>query len=367
MAEKLGSSIGAGKTELDTPALCLDLEVVEENIRQMANFFQGSPVRLRPHVKTHKSPYLAHLQMEAGAIGITCAKLGEAEVMAMSGLKDILIANQIVGEAKILRLVNLASYSEPMVAVDDAQNAADLSKAAIERGIRLRVLIEVDVGMHRCGVAPGEDTLSLAKDVVGLPGIQLEGLMGYEGHAVMIKDPNLRKQTAVDSMRVLTGTADLLRREGIEVGIVSAGGTGTFDITGSVPGVTELQVGSYVTMDAQYRDEVGIGFGCALTLLTTVISIRGDDFAVVDAGLKAITRDFGLPKVVSPKGWEIIGLSEEHARLRRLGGPRVRIGDKVEILPNHGCTTINLHDEYFAFRKGVVETILPIAARGKIR
>ena len=189
--------------------------------------------------------------------------------------------------------------------------------------------------------------------------------MGYEGHTVMIPDARVRKKKTEASLKRLMHTVALLRRNHVPVKIVSSGGTGTYAITGAFPGITELQVGSYVTMDAQYRERVGIDFGYGLTLLATVASARGDDHAITDAGLKALTRDFGLPVVVDPPGWEIITLSEEHGRLRRKDGPPLKPGDRVEIVPDHGCTTINLHDEYHVIRRGVVEAVWPIAARGR--
>jgi len=360
------SSIGTPKADLDTPALCLDIEVVEANIRRMADAVRDGPVRLRPHAKTHKSPMLAQMQLAAGAIGITCAKLGEAEVLAAAGIRDILIANQIVGAGKIARLANLAAHTEIMVAVDDAANVADLDAAAQAKGVRLRALVELDIGMGRCGVLPGEPALELARRVVASPGLRFEGLMGYEGHTVMIKDPEMRRARTEASLKLLVDTAGLLRRHGIPVAIISSGGTGTYFITGRYPGVTEIQVGSYITMDGQYREEVGIDFAYGLTVLASVVSVHGPDRAEVDAGLKTVTRDFGLPTLIDPPGWELVGLSEEHGHIRRTGGVPLRPGDKVEIVPNHGCTTINLHDEYHMIRRGVLEAVWPIAARGKV-
>jgi D-serine deaminase-like pyridoxal phosphate-dependent protein len=360
-----GYSIGMHMADIDTPALCLDIETVEANINHMAGYFRDSPVRLRPHSKTHKSPTLAHMQLEAGAIGITCAKLGEAEVMVAAGIKDILIANQIVGRGKIARLVNLASHSEVMVAVDDAANVADLNAAAQAKGVSLRTLIEVDIGMQRCGAAPGQPVLDLARKIVASPGLRFEGLMGYEGHAIFTEDIDERRAETQASLKLLTDSAELLRREGISVQIVSSGGTGTYFITGAYPGITELQVGSYITMDSQYRNLPGVDFECGLTLLATVISTRGDDHAITDAGMKAITQDFGFPVVINPPGWELTYLAEEHGFLARLDGPPLKRGDKVTIVPNHGCTTINLHDHYYVTRRGVLEAVWPIAARGK--
>ena len=360
------SPIGTAKPDLDTPALCLDIEAVEANIKRMADLFRDGPVRLRPHAKTHKSPILAQMQLAAGAIGITCAKLGEAEVLAAAGIKDILIANQITGAGKIARLVNLAGYTEVMVAVDDAANVAEFDTAAQAKGVRLRVLVELNIGMERCGVLPGEPALALAQRVAASPGLRLEGVMGYEGHTVFIQDPQERREKTEASVELLVDTANLLRRHGIPVKIVSSGSTGTHLITGRYPGVTEIQAGSYITMDSQYRDEVGIDFAYGLTVLASVTSVPAPDRAFIDAGLKTLTRDFGLPKVIDPPGWDLTRLSEEHGHLHRAGGAPLQPGDKVEIVPNHGCTTINLHDEYHVLRQGVLEAVWPIAARGKV-
>jgi D-serine deaminase-like pyridoxal phosphate-dependent protein len=359
------SPIGAVKTDLDTPALCLDIEVVQRNIRRMADYFADGPVRLRPHSKTHKSPMLARMQLDAGAIGITCAKLGEAETMAAAGIKDILIANEVVAPGKITRLVNLAATTEVIVAADDANNVQHLNDAALAKGVRLRVLVEVDIGHGRCGVLPGQPALELACVIAGAPGLRFAGLMGYEGHSVMTPDPAKRRSETEASLALLTGTADLLRQEGIPVEIVSSGGTGTYFITGRYPGITEVEAGSYITMDRQYREVIGIDFEYGLSVLSTVISVRGDDHAICDAGLKALTWDFGMPLVIDPPGWELTGLSEEHGHLRRAGGQPLPIGAKVEIVPNHGCTTINLYATYHVLRRGVLEALWPVAGRGR--
>ncbi len=359
------SLIGSSKQALDTPALCLDIEAVERNIRRMADFFRGGSVRLRPHIKTHKSPMLAQRQLAAGAIGITCAKLGEAEVMAAAGIRDILIANEVVGPAKIARLVNLAAYADVIVAVDNAANVADLSAAAVAKGVRPRALVEVDIGHGRCGVQPGQPALELARLVDTSPGLRLAGLMGYEGHSIMIPDKDERRAVTEASLALLTDTAELLRGHGLPVDIVSSGGTGTYFITGRYPGITEVEAGSYITMDRHYREVVGIDFEYGLTILSTVISTRGADHAICDAGLKALTRDFGMPLVLDPPGWELTGLSEEHGHLRRVDGPPLSIGARVEIVPNHGCTTINLHDRYHVVRGDVLEAVWPVAARGR--
>jgi len=359
--------VGLRQEELDTPALCIDLPLMEANIARMAAYFADRPAVLRPHTKTHKSPLLAHKQIAAGAIGVTCAKLGEAEVMALAGINDILIANQIVGRRKIARLVNLAAYTEVMVAVDDPANVAELDAAAQAKGVRLRVVLEVNIGMGRCGIEPGEPALALARQVAAAPGLRFEGVMGYEGHTVMIPDLQERRRQTEASVKLLVETKELIEAAGFPVPIVSSGGTGTYQITGDYPGVTEIQAGSYITMDTQYRDVVGMDFECALYVLAQVISTPKSGLAIIDAGLKTMTRDFGLPVVAKPEGWHVLYLSEEHGALQRDDGPPLKPGDRVQVWPNHGCTTINLHDHYMALRDGVVEGVWPITGRGKLR
>ena len=358
--------IGMPKEEIDTPALLLDLDKLEANIARMAAYFADRPAALRPHTKTHKCPIIAHKQIEAGAIGVTCAKLDEAEVMALAGIKDILIANQIVGRRKIERLMGLAAWTEVMVAVDDARNVADLSAAATSRGVSLRVLVEVDVGMGRCGVEPGEPAVALARQVASSPGLVFEGLMGYEGHAVLRPTFEERKEKAEAAMALLVGAKEQVEAAGLEVRIVSGGGTGTYNISGAYPGVTEIQAGSYATMDVRYRD-CGVDFECALTCLATVISTPRPGVAITDAGMKALTPEFGMPEVVGREGIVVTKLSEEHGALKLADGVSLRPGDKIELIPSHGCTTINLHDEFYALRDGIVEAIWPIGARGGFR
>ncbi len=357
--------IGRKKNEIETPALCLAIDKVQRNLVSMAEFFKPLPSGLRPHFKTHKTPLLARMQVEAGAVGITCAKLGEAEVLGQAGIRDILIANQIVGADKIRRLVNLAAYTDVMVAVDEAENLRQLAAAAQEKHVVLRVLIEYDVGMGRCGVRTPEAALTLTRLIAELPALRFEGIMGYEGHAVMIPDYAQRQEVVATAMRSLVGLRDHLQKQGFAVPIVSAGGTGSYTITGCFEGVTEIQAGSYLTMDAQYRDKVGIDeFECALTMLTRVIHTH-DRIAVVDAGLKCCTTEFGMPMVASCAGWRVSKLSEEHGFLEREGGEELKMGDTVELIPSHGCTTINLHDVYHVTRDNVVEAVWPIAARGR--
>ena len=358
--------IGTPREQLDTPVLLIDLDVMESNIKKMADYIRGVDAELRPHAKTHKTPILAHKQMEAGAIGITCAKLGEAEVMVEGGIKDILIANEIVPQQKIARLVNLARHADMMVAVDDPNNVENLSQAAQDKGVNLRILVDVDIGMKRCGVPPGKPALQLAQKVAESRNLIFAGLMGYEGHTVTIPGFEERKHEAEKALTLLLDTKEMVEQSGLEVGIVSGGGTGTYNITGQFPGVTEVQAGSYIFMDGSYR-RVLKDFDCALTVLTTVISRPAKDRAITDAGMKTVTKESGLPEVKGMDDVKLAHLSEEHGKLDLSNSDAdLKPGDKIELIPSHGCTTINLHDYYFGLRDGKLEAVWSIAGRGKV-
>jgi len=353
--------------DLDTPALLLDLDAFERNVQKMADFMAAREANLRPHVKTHKCSAIAKLQIEAGAQGLTCAKLGEAEAMADAGIRDLLIANQVVGGVKIQRLVELAKRSDVIVAAEAFENAEQISKAASAAGVKVNVIIEVDNGMGRCGTLPGEPTLELARAIMGLDGLTFRGVMGYEGHAVLIPDLDEKRQVATESAELLLATVRALREDGIDVEIVSAGGTGTYMITSDIEGITEIEAGSYVVMDTTYSRVVP-DFENALFLLSTVISRRDNEWVVTDMGKKGATEEFGLPELVGMDTAKLVSLSEEHAKLQALDPAcPLQPGDKVQFIPSHCCTTINLHDEYFCVRNGKLEAVWPIDARGKMR
>jgi D-serine deaminase-like pyridoxal phosphate-dependent protein len=366
MMPSLFSTIpGVEKSQIDTPALLIDLDAMEFNMKTMASFFQGTRTSLRPHFKTHKTPVLAHMQLQAGAIGMTCAKVGEAEVLVNAGIDDILIANQIIGPQKIARLASLARQTRITVAVDSEENIRDLSAGSQVFGSLIHVVIEIDVGLGRCGVPPGERAVALARLISGMPGLAFAGLLGYEGQAVFLNDRKARQEAVDQAMHKLVSTADLLRQAGFVVEIVSAGGTGTYDLTGRYPGITEVEAGSYILMDTRYR-QVGLPFRCALTLLATVISIPARGRAVIDAGKKALTVENGLPEISIPAGARLVNLNEEHGILEvdpdRL---ELKVGDKVEIIPSHVCTTVNLHEVFYAIRENRLVATWPISARGK--
>jgi D-serine deaminase-like pyridoxal phosphate-dependent protein len=352
--------------QLDTPVLLLDLDAFEHNLIKMAQFFADKPTALRPHAKTHKCPEIARRQLQAGAIGITCAKVGEAEVMAQAGVQDILIANQIVGQTKIDRLTDLAARCELMVAVDDPTNVAALSQACQSASVSLRVLIEVDIGLKRCGVAPGTPALSLAQQVADSPNLRLAGLLGYEGHLVSIADPEERRTKVIQALIPLQATHDLLKENGLPVEIVSGGGTGTYDISGTYPPMTEIEAGSYVMMDNSYI-KVRPEFKTALMVLSTVVSRPTPDRVITDAGKKAITTDHGLPQPMDAPGAAVRRLSEEHGILELAdpGAVQLNPGDKIRLVPSHCCTNVNLYDALYVIQDGALVDIWPIAARGR--
>ena len=344
------------KSDIDTPALILDLDVVEENIAAMARYFRDRPQKLRPHFKTPKTPEIARLQLAAGAIGITAAKLGEAEVLARAGLGPILIANQVAGAAKIDRLFAVAARVDTIATVESEFNIQELEAGATRAGRAIDVVIEVDTGMHRCGAESPEEAVALARRIKRGP-LRYRGVMGYEGHAVLLPDREKREKTARDALTVLSRHVDALRSAGLTPEIVSAGGTGTYDIAGSWPDVTEVQAGSYVFMDGAYRvvrPDLGKS---ALTLLATVISRRGDR-AIIDAGMKSLTNEFGPPQGKNLPV-KVSRLSEEHGHLAA-GDLEIAPGSKIELVPSHGDTTINLHSEYYVVRGDEVVAVWPI-------
>ena len=352
--------------EIDTPALVVDLERMERNIATMARFFADKPAKLRPHWKTPKCAEVAKRQLAAGAIGITCAKLGEAEALAAAGVRaSVLIANQIVGAAKLARLVELARFLPELIIAVDSAAQVDALDAALRNASapapKLGALIEVDTGMHRCGTNAPDETAELARRLAA-GRVAYRGVMGYEGHAVLVTDPAKRKGLAEAAAQALGTHVEALRAAGLAPEIVSSGGTGTYDLTGVVPGVTEIQAGSYVFIDGRYRD-VRADFEPALTLHTTVIHRRGR-LVVTDAGVKSLSSDFGLP-VAFDVGARVVGLSEEHGHVLCDEGVELAPGERLRILPSHGDTTINLHERFYAARGDSVEEIWAIVGRGR--
>ena len=359
---------GTPKEELDTPVFLVDTEIMESNIDKMAAYFRDKPAGLRPHMKHHKCPTIALKQIAAGAVGVCCQKLGEAEAMADGGVKDILITYEVLGRAKIARLIALAQCTNLLVTVDDAANVADLSEAAVAAGTTLGVLVDVNCGQNRCGVDPGEPAIQLARAVSNAPSLELRGICGYEGHLQAVADREDRTLRAHQAMEQVIGTADSIRREGMSCDIVSSGGTGTYNITGDYPGITEVQAGSYVFMDAAYR-RVMDDFQVAGTILTTVVSRASPDRAVLDCGMKGLSTDQWPPEIVGMPGVQVRSVSDEHlsVNLTDEDSRQLRPGDKVELVPGHNDTTVHLHSHLFALRQGRLEEVWEVGGRGRIR
>lgn len=356
--------IGLSEKLIPTPALVLEAEVFENNMNTMMDYLAKTGVNLRPHTKTHKTPMVAHQQIKAGAIGLCCATIGEAETMVNSGLNHILIANEVMGEDKIRRVVSLARYADVMVAVDNAENLGDLSAAAASINVSLGALVEVDVGMGRCGVRTIEEAVELAKKAKELQGINFHGVMGYEGHAQFIPDREERIKAGRTANTKLVAAAEAIRKAGIPVEIVSGAGTGTFDIAGEFSGMTEIQAGSYIFMDLTY-EKIGLPFKQALFVLASVVSCPDDETVVLDSGMKAISVERECPRVVEYENLEILGLAEEHARGHlKTKAPCPKPNDKLHLVMSHCCTTMNLHNKLYVVRNGIVEAIWQIAARG---
>ena len=351
--------IGRHKSEIETPALLLYLDAVEHNVTKMAKQFEGKSCKLRPHMKTHKLPLIAHKQMQAGAVGITCATLSEAKALLEAGIGKVLIANEVVGERKIDKLVHLAGFGDLIVCVDEYENAQAISAAAGKAGRKVNVLVEVNVGLNRCGVEPGKPAVDFLERILGLKHLSFRGFMGYEG-GLYIEDSAKKRETCRQSNQKLVETKELAEKRGHTVEIASAGGSNTWNLTGGYSGITDIQVGSYVTMDA-HNKHFGLDFEQAVTVLATVISRPERARAVTDAGKKSLSTDEGMPICLTP-GVVVSKLNEEHGHVAVEADRQLRAGDKIEIVPSHGCTTIPLYDRYVAIRNDHVESILEIHA-----
>lgn len=346
-------------SDLETPALLLDLSATEKNLLKMCKFLSGGKSSLRPHFKNHQSPWLASKQIDAGAIGITCATLQQAEALARHGIRDILIASEIAGEAKIRQFVELSRQAEVIVALDNVRVASDMARLARDKKATLNVVVDVDVGQHRCGVQPGESVVHLAKSVVE-HGLILRGIMGYEGQ-LQHMPPGPEKDSAIRACAKLAiECKSLIEGYGMSCPIVSAGGTGTYSIMSRCSGITEVQAGTYLTMDNSYF-RIAPEFERALSILVTVISKTGNQRIVVDAGTKALSGERGLPVVKSLKGVELTALHSEHAIIEfRDGATTVDVGDKIEIWVEYSDPTVQLHRRLYGIRRGVVEEVLKL-------
>ena len=353
--------------ELDTPCLTVDLDAFEDNVALCMRRLAG--VRVRPHLKTAKSPQVAELLLEAGAAGICVAKLSEAEVMIAGGIDDVLITTELVGPMKVRRLAQLAirwPQARIRVVVDSWEGAGALD-AALPHA--LETLIDVNVGQDRCGVSP-EDASALADRIRGLERLELVGVQGYEGNLQHVRDPAERRALCDASMRRLELAVGDLRASGHAIDVVSTGGTGTAEFCAAHDVVTEVQPGSFVFMDADYSDTGGVPYRSALTAIATVISRPAPDRAVIDAGLKTLSNDSGPARLLDAPGWSYVHAGDEHGVLTPMDAPErrdLRVGDRVTLQPSHIDTTVNLHDALYAHRAGQIEAAWLVAARGKVQ
>jgi D-serine deaminase-like pyridoxal phosphate-dependent protein len=366
--------IVAPTTSIDTPALVVSEEILHRNIAGMAAFAKSVGVNLRPHIKTHKCVQIARLQLAAGAIGMTCAKVGEAEVMVnQAGVEDVLLAYPIVGDSKFDRLVPLMEKSRIVVAVDSLDAANQLSANMNRHERRIEVAIEVNTGHNRTGVLAGDETVAFALEVARIANLELTGILTHEGQANSAP-PETIEGIALEAGRTMVQTAERIREHGIELPMVSVGSTPAAFYTPTVPGITEMRPGTYV-----FNDNSAFRYGrfgiddCAARFVATVVSRPAPDRAVLDTGSKSLTMD---PSRAHPGHGYIVGhpnvtitkLSEEHGVCDvPVDEPGFNVGDRVEVIPNHICPTVNLMDEMLIVRDGAVIDRWPVAARGRVR
>ncbi|MEK7700452.1 MAG: DSD1 family PLP-dependent enzyme [candidate division NC10 bacterium] len=362
------------RDDIPTPALLLDLDRFETNLARMAAHVKRVGKNLRPHAKTHRCPEIARRQVAAGALGVACAKLGEAEVMAGAGIRGLLITTEIVAPGAMRRLMRLvAAAPDTLIVVDHPENVAVLGREAAADGVIVNVLVDVDVGNRRTGIAPGEPALALARAVAAQPALRFRGLQGYAGHCAHVIGWDKRREASLGALGPLMETRALCARAGLPVEIVAGGSTGTWDIDVELPGLTELQSGSYCVMDLDYRRIGGRSgallteFEMALTVVATVVSVPTRARAMVDAGLKAFSTDKPFPpEPVERPGIEYGFAGDEHGRLAITDPSRApRLGERIEFFPPHCDPTINLYDRIYAVRGDRVEAVWEVAARGR--
>ncbi|MHB2207689.1 DSD1 family PLP-dependent enzyme [Methylobacterium sp. CM6257] len=370
MRNNIPASVGMPVEEVDTPCLLVDLDALERNIDKLGRFMKEHGLRHRAHAKTHKSSDIAVMQIErGGACGVCCQKVSEAEALVSAGIRDVLVSNQVVAPKKIERLAALATRARVLVCVDDLGNVDDLSAAAVKYGVTLECLVEIDVGAGRCGVAPGEPAVAIARKIAAAPGLTFAGLQAYQGKAQHVRDYGERKaliQTAIDETR---RTVELLKGAGLDCAIVAGAGTGSFAMEGGSGVYNELQCGSYVFMDADYqrvKDAEGrpiAEFENSLFIYTAIMSKAKSDVAICDAGLKAQSVDSGLPVVFGRDDVEYVKCSDEHGVISDPGNV-LRLNERLKLIPGHCDPTVNVYDWYVGVRNGRVEAIWPVTARG---
>jgi D-serine deaminase-like pyridoxal phosphate-dependent protein len=352
--------VGQDYRALTTPALLLDRQALERNLAAMAHLLNPR-IQLRPHAKTHKCPQVAARQVAHGAIGVTTATVWEAAALAEAGIDDILIANEVIGETKIRHLAETSRQARLTVAVDEPRNATDLSRAATEADSELGVVVDVDIGMGRCGVRTITDAIDLTRTVSTLPGLRFRGVTGYEGHCALEPDRDLRTERTAKALGHLLAAVEGIESAGFEVEIVASGGTGTYDFTGTKDGITEIQAGSYAFMDTAHAAVVQ-DFEFALTVLSTIISRHGDTL-VLDAGKKTLGLESPTPLLAGHHA-SVQYVAEEHTVVHLNGDSSLQAGDVVKVIPSYCPVTVNLHDVYNVIEEDEVASVWPILARG---
>jgi D-serine deaminase-like pyridoxal phosphate-dependent protein len=365
------AAVGMSLADVDTPSLLLDLDAFERNLELLDASLAGRKIRVRPHAKSHKCPTIALAQLARGAVGVCCQKVSEAEAMVEGGVPDVLIANEVVGAAKAKRLARLAGRARVAVCADDASNVAALDAAAREAGIRLDVLVEVNVGANRCGVEPGDPAADLAQRVASARNLRFAGLQAYQGAAQHLRQVAERRTAIERAVANVKASIAAIEKAGLKCERVTGAGTGTYAFEAASGVYDELQPGSYIFMDADYGrnewTESGIPrFENSLFVWTTVMSRPTAERAVVDAGLKASSVDSGMPRVADLERAEYVKASDEHGVLALRPGARIAVGDKLRLIPGHCDPTVNLYDQFVCVRKGRVEALWPITARGAV-
>ena len=361
---------GMTLAEVDTPALLLDLEAFEHNLDRLDKSLAETRIRVRPHAKSHKCPEIALRQMARGAIGVCCQKVSEAEAMVEGGVMNVLVSNEVVGTPKLARLAALARRARISVCVDNEQNIADLDAAARTAGAKIDVLVEVNVGANRCGVDPGQPCVNLAQRIAAAKHLRFAGLHAYQGAAQHARTPVERKAAIARAVRYVRDTIEALQAQGLKAEIITGAGTGTYQLEAASGVYNEIQPGSYIFMDADYNRNLGEDgkpmqdFEQSLYIWTTVMSRASSERAVVDAGLKAVSVDSGMPLVADLPGVEFTKASDEHGVLKLPQGSTLAVGDKIRLVPGHCDPTVNLYDWIVGLRRDKVECVWPVTARG---
>ncbi|QBR03416.1 DSD1 family PLP-dependent enzyme [Paraburkholderia pallida] len=365
----LPAHVGCRLEDIETPALILDLDAFERNVSKMADYAERAGIRLRPHAKTHRCADIARRQVEKGAVGLCCQKVGEAEALVAAGVRDVLVSNEVLDSRKLRRLAALAKTATVSLCFDAPEQVQAASEAAQELDVELGALVEIDMGMWRCGVAPGEAAAALAVLIDETPGLRFLGLQAYEGKAQHLDIYAERKEAIDHAAALVRQSIEAIEKAGLTCQVVGGGGTGTFRFEGESQLWNELQCGSYIFMDGEYaaikgeNGEPYAEFEQSLFVLSTVMSAAAPGRAVVDAGLKSYTLEKGMPTVHGRNEIRLVAASDEHGTLLLPPGLQLPLGTQIKLAPSHCDPTVNLHHTIVCVRKGAVEAVWPVSTR----